>query len=89
MTFDLTMIHHVFQQVEEMPHEFFAFMIIGDFLFSRTSDEFSMFLNQEPRLQQLLNEPVSFWVKMVAQYLMDAPHVIVILFWFYVLTMPK
>lgn len=78
LTFDPIMTHHVLlPQVEEMPHDFFAFTIIGDFLFSHTPDEFSVFLNQEPRLQQLLKKPTSFWVKMVAQYFVDAPHVMV------------
>lgn len=65
----------MFVQVEEMPHEAFAFMIIGDFLFSRTSDEFSKFLNQEPRLQLLLSEPLSFWIEMVTRYFVNAPHI--------------
>ena len=60
-----------------MPHDFFAFVLIGDFLFGHTPEEFSLFLNQEPRLRQLLTEPPSFWTDLTAKYFTQAPHVTV------------
>ena len=38
--------------------------------------QFPMFLNEVPHLQQLLSEPMSFWVDMVKKYFMN-PHVAV------------
>ncbi len=64
-------------QVEEVPHEFFAFTIIGDFLFGDSPGDFPSYLNQEPRLRQLLSEPPSFWTALVGKYFIERPHVIV------------
>ncbi len=64
-------------QVEEVPHEFFAFTIIGDFLFGDSPGDFPSYLNQEPRLRQLLSEPPFFWTALVGKYFIERPHVIV------------
>ena len=76
ITYDLWPLTFV-SQVEEVPHEFFAFTIIGDFLFGDSPGDFPSYLNQEPRLRQLLNEPPSFWTSLVGRYFIQGPHVIV------------
>ena len=107
--------------MEETPHYFFAFALIGEFLFAQHPNEvysapppshphsltpshpptltplhppslppslphtltpsqpdcpqFSSYLDQLPYFEQLLTEPESFWVAMVAKYFVQAPRV--------------
>ncbi|XP_011407072.2 PREDICTED: uncharacterized protein C05D11.1-like [Amphimedon queenslandica] len=66
----------ILNQVEECPHYFFAFSLIGDFLFR--PDDFGDYLDQVPRYEKLLNETESFWVELITEYFVT-PHRITIL----------
>ena len=68
---------HTHTQVESSPHHYFAFALIGDFLFSHSPTELSSYLDQLPYYRRLLSEPHPFWVELVATYFTQAPHICV------------
>ncbi|CAI8039021.1 Uncharacterized protein C05D11.1 [Geodia barretti] len=70
----LTILDHV----ESSPHHYFAFALIGDFLFSQSPTELSSYLDQLQFHQRLLSEPRPFWVELIRTYFISAPHICVL-----------
>lgn len=68
----------ILNQAEETPHYFFAFAIIGDFLFAKSPDQFAAFIDHLPRFKQLLKEPASFWVALVDKYFVKGHRIVVL-----------
>uniref|UniRef100_A0A8D8XF76 Uncharacterized protein C05D11.1 n=1 Tax=Cacopsylla melanoneura TaxID=428564 RepID=A0A8D8XF76_9HEMI len=63
--------------IENNPHFCIASMAIGDMLYGNTKEDLDQRLNQIAELIQLETEPVDFWVELIRQFLVDAPHVVI------------
>ena len=62
---------------EKNPHDTFADIIIGDFLYSSKQEEFKARANVIQDLEKLQNEPVNFWVSCLNKYFVLSPSVVV------------
>ncbi|XP_012262723.1 uncharacterized protein C05D11.1-like [Athalia rosae] len=76
-----TVIHrHILEtlsHLENSPHDSVAFMVIGDVLYGRTKEDLDNRLNQIKDLKKLGEEPASYWIKLLNNYLIHAPMVVV------------
>lgn len=63
--------------LENMPHDSIAFMLIGDALYGRNNNDLEQRLNTINDLKKLSNEPLSYWKNLLKRYLIDAPFGIV------------
>jgi Zn-dependent M16 (insulinase) family peptidase len=85
-TFDMERIRNILNQrivkildkVENYPHYFFAFALIGDFLFGDSPEDFTAYLDQVPRYKGLLEEPSTFWKNLLEKYLTNAPKITIV-----------
>ncbi|XP_033646112.1 uncharacterized protein C05D11.1-like [Asterias rubens] len=64
--------------MEERPHDTFAFMGIGDFLYGEDEDQLAQRLNQVENYKKQVKEPDTFWTKLMAAYLTSANSVTII-----------
>lgn len=62
---------------EKNPHDTFADIIIGDFLYSSKPEELQARANVIQDLEKLQNEPVNFWVSCLNKYFVLSPSVVV------------
>ncbi|KAF7998270.1 hypothetical protein HCN44_009668 [Aphidius gifuensis] len=59
--------------LENMPHDSIAFMLIGDALYGRNNKDLEQRLNLINDLKKLAKEPLSYWKNLLKRYLLDAP----------------
>ncbi|XP_063960885.1 uncharacterized protein C05D11.1-like [Lytechinus pictus] len=64
--------------MEDNPHETFAFMCIGDFLYDNTEEELKQRLNQVDDFRRLQSEEKPFWCSLLKEYFVDPPSVMII-----------
>ena len=64
-------------QVENSPHDAVAFMVIGDLLYGHSVEDLDMRLNGADQFRKMLDEPDSFWLKMIEDMMIKAPSVVV------------
>ncbi|KAK0087176.1 hypothetical protein PV325_001628 [Microctonus aethiopoides] len=63
--------------LENMPHQAISFMLIGDALYGHTITDLQQRLNTIDDLKKLADEPASYWMNLLKQYLIDAPMAVV------------
>ncbi|KAL0273768.1 UNVERIFIED_CONTAM: hypothetical protein PYX00_006371 [Menopon gallinae] len=63
--------------LENDPHNSVAFMIIGDFLYGNTLEDFRQRLNPVEHYERLEKEPEEFWKNLLKKYFIDSPCVVV------------
>lgn len=63
--------------IENNPHFCIASMSIGDMLYGESSEDMRQRLNQVDELYALEKEPLEFWMSLIRDYLVDAPHVVI------------
>ncbi|XP_015108597.1 uncharacterized protein C05D11.1 [Diachasma alloeum] len=63
--------------LENMPHDAIAFMLIGDALYGRDNKDLEHRLNAIDTLKKLAVEPESYWINLLKKYLIDAPMAVV------------
>ncbi|XP_065331975.1 uncharacterized protein C05D11.1-like [Cloeon dipterum] len=64
--------------LESSPHDMIGFMAIADMLYGRNQQDFQQRLNMVKDLRKLLEEPNSFWIQLLNQYMgPDVPFVLV------------
>ncbi|XP_022082849.1 uncharacterized protein C05D11.1-like [Acanthaster planci] len=64
--------------MEERPHDTFAFMGIGDFLYCDTMDELEQRLNQVENYKKQVKESDSFWKELLKRYFISAKSVTIL-----------
>ncbi|XP_038073979.1 uncharacterized protein C05D11.1-like isoform X2 [Patiria miniata] len=64
--------------MEERPHDTFAFMGIGDFLYCDTKEELEQRLNQVENYKKQVKEPDSFWKKLLTDFFITAKSVTIL-----------
>jgi len=64
-------------QVENSPHDAVAFMAIGDMLYGNSEDDLKVRLNSVEEFKRMLDEPESFWIKMIEDMLINSPSILV------------
>ena len=64
-------------QVENSPHDAIAFMVIGDLLYGHTKEDLDIRLNGADQFRKMVDEPNSFWLKMIDSMLVKGPSVVV------------
>ncbi|XP_015753163.1 PREDICTED: uncharacterized protein C05D11.1-like [Acropora digitifera] len=63
---------------EKNPHDTFADIIIGDFLYSSKPEELQARANVIQDLEKLQSEPVNFWVSCLNKYFVLSPSVVIV-----------
>jgi len=64
-------------QVENSPHDAVAFMAIGDMLYGNNEDDLKVRLNSVEEFRRMLEEPDSFWIKIIEEMMVNSPSVLV------------
>ncbi|XP_071956159.1 uncharacterized protein C05D11.1-like [Antedon mediterranea] len=64
--------------MEERPHDTFAFICIGDFLYGNKAEELNKRLNQIEDFKKLIKEPAEFWNNLLKRYVTEAKAVTII-----------
>ncbi|XP_033118146.1 uncharacterized protein C05D11.1-like [Anneissia japonica] len=64
--------------MEERPHDTFAFICIGDFLYGNTPEELNKRLNQIGDFKKLGKEPAEYWVNLLRKYVTEAKSVTIV-----------
>eukprot|EP00092_Neocalanus_flemingeri_P035801 GFUD01038981.1.p1 GENE.GFUD01038981.1~~GFUD01038981.1.p1 ORF type:complete len:1002 (+),score=290.69 GFUD01038981.1:52-3057(+) len=64
-------------QVENSPHDAVAFMAIGDMLYGNNQDDLKVRLNSVEEFRKMLDEPDSFWIKIIEEMMIKSPSVLV------------
>ncbi|XP_072172090.1 uncharacterized protein C05D11.1-like [Diadema setosum] len=64
--------------MEDNPHETFAFMCIGDFLYDDTEAQLDERLNQVNSFKRLNSEPLTFWTDLLKKYFVGPPSVTIV-----------
>jgi len=62
--------------LENQPHDAIAFMAIGDVLYGHNVDDLNKRLNSVDEYKRMLDEPDSFWIKMLDEMLLKAPRIV-------------
>lgn len=63
--------------LENMPHQAIAFMLIGDALYGHNTKDLKQRLNSIEDLKMLAKEPATYWINLLKKYIIDAPMVII------------
>ncbi|XP_011314165.1 uncharacterized protein C05D11.1 [Fopius arisanus] len=63
--------------LENMPHDAIAFMLIGDALYGRDNKDLEQRLNAIEILKKLAAEEESYWINLLKKYLIEAPMAVV------------
>jgi Zn-dependent M16 (insulinase) family peptidase len=69
---------HELDKLEDSGHETFAFLCIGDFLYSQDKDELKIRSNQLGILKSLKSKSADYWTSLLNQYFVSAPSVVII-----------
>jgi len=64
-------------QIENSPHDAVAFIAIGDMLYGNNQEDLKVRLNSVDEFEKMLDEPESFWIKIIDEMMIKSPRVLV------------
>ena len=64
-------------QMENSPHDAVAFMVIGDLLYGHSVEDLDVRLNSADQFRKMVEEPDTFWLKLIEDMMLKAPCVVV------------
>lgn len=63
--------------LENSPHDYIGFNVIGDFLYGHTDDDFEQRLNVTSIIRRFQEYPIDYWLNVLRKYFVDSKQVVV------------